>query len=356
MTLAASTVSPTPAAKHSPHQLGAPAGRLRRPQFPQRGAAHTDAGRLPLLGQDRGAPAHLVGRAHRRRAAGIPRHGRRAVARLPHRLLSDPAADGTGGLRLLAVPAGDRAGDLYPGLLGRGVSALRHRHPPRAPLSPLAHALAWHPRRPVGALAGIRLDLPVDHAARACDARLDPAVACGATAAGALQRDTLRRQRRSPSPASPGRSTGASGWCGSAASSCSSSHRWPLSPSSVSTCRAPARNAPTMRALTRREDRGHDCRRARRLADLRHDPRLVQLAHAELLRRPHQAPGHRLHAPGDGAQPGVARRQQLSHSPSVAGLPVARSPRRAPCATSSTGFPATAPSPGARSVRTRTSC
>jgi hypothetical protein len=39
------------------------------------------------------------------------------------------------------------------------------------------------------------LDVPVDHAARACDARLDPAVACGASAAGALQRDKLRRQR-----------------------------------------------------------------------------------------------------------------------------------------------------------------
>ena len=57
-------------------------------------AAHPDARRLPLLGQDRGAPAHLVGRAHRRRAAGIPRHRRRAVPRLPHRLLPDPAADG----------------------------------------------------------------------------------------------------------------------------------------------------------------------------------------------------------------------------------------------------------------------
>ena len=51
---------------------------------------------------------------------------------------------------------------LQPGLLGLPVPAVRHRHPPRAPLSPVAHALARHPRRPVGALARLRLDLSVD--------------------------------------------------------------------------------------------------------------------------------------------------------------------------------------------------
>ena len=78
-------------------------------------------------------------------------------------------------------------GDLQPGLLGPAVPAVRHRHPPRAPLSPVAHALARHPRRTVGALAGLRLDLPVDGAAGAFDARLDPAVARGAPAEGAVR-------------------------------------------------------------------------------------------------------------------------------------------------------------------------
>ena len=158
-------------------------------------AAHPHARRLPFLGQDRGAPAHLVGGAHRRRAAGIPRHRRRAVPRLPHRLLPGPAA------------AGPRH---FPGAaaLGRGPGAAAIesalvllfllsglRHPSRAPLPAVAHALARHPRRPVrAARAPLRLDLPVDHAAHAPDARLDPALARGAPAAGALQRDPFRRQ------------------------------------------------------------------------------------------------------------------------------------------------------------------
>ncbi len=72
----------------------------------------------------------------------------------------------------------------------------------------------------------------------------------------------------------------------------------------------------------RGQDRGHRRHRAGRLADLRHDPCLVQRAHAELLRRPHPAAGGRLHAESDGTHPGVARRQQLSHPRLLAGLPV----------------------------------
>ena len=104
---------------------------------------------------------------------------------------------------------------LGPRLAGRGVfeiaalaprlHAVGGRHPPRAPLPALAHPLARHPRRPFGTLGAVRLDLSVDHPAHAPHARLDPAVARRAAAAGALQRHALRRQglhlhrpRRSP--------------------------------------------------------------------------------------------------------------------------------------------------------------
>ena len=217
MSLAASAVLRRRRPRASPASAGCIRRRLRRPQPPQRGAAHPDAGRLPLLGQDRGAPAHLVGRAHRRRAAGIPRHGWRALARLPHRLLSDPAADGTGELRLLAVPAGDCArrstqlafwGVVFL-LSGIGIHRARRYRLSRTRWRGIRGGLSGRSR-------GLCLDLSVDDAAGAADARLDPAVARRAAAAGRSSTRRASATTGSPSPASPGRSTGASGWCGSA--------------------------------------------------------------------------------------------------------------------------------------------
>ena len=85
-------------------------------------AAHPHARRLSLLGQDRGAPAHLVGGAHRRRAARVPRHRRRAVPRLPHRLLPGAAA---AGLMRLRRAAAVRARSRRPGRLRARVLARR---------------------------------------------------------------------------------------------------------------------------------------------------------------------------------------------------------------------------------------
>ena len=127
-------------------------------------------------------------------------------------------------------------------------------------------------------------------------------------------------------------------------------------PSSASTCRAPAATSPTMRKLSERQGRGRRRHRARRLADLRHDPRLVQRAHAELLRRPHQAAGGRLHARGRRHPPWCGSPPATISSASSRWASCRRSRRRARCATSSTGCPATAPSPGTRSLRTPTRC
>ena len=173
-----------------------PAGRLPGLEPPQWRPAHSHPRRLPFLGQDGGAPAHLVGGAHRRRAARLPGHGRRAFPRLPHRLLPDPAAAGRCQLRLVAAVCGQqpRARALQSRVLGRCVPSVRDRHPSRAPLPALAHALARHPRRTVRALVALRLALSVDHAADTHHARLDRALAHRAAAEGAVRRYALRRQ------------------------------------------------------------------------------------------------------------------------------------------------------------------
>ena len=118
----------------------------------------------------------------------------------------------------------------------------------------------------------------MDHAAGACDARLDPALAGGASCSGRSSTRPASATTPSPSPASPGRSTSASGWCGSAPSCCSARsgaiggdfrhHRFRHA--------GRRRNTSTCGTISAREDRGHRRHRVRRVADLRHDPRLVQ--------------------------------------------------------------------------------
>ena len=253
----ARATAPVAGRRRQPASAGCTPRGVPRPEPAQRPAAHSDARRLPFLGQDRGAPAHLVGGAHRRRAAGVPRHRRRAVPRLPHRLLPGAAAAGLIALRrpLLLGPAARRPRLLRARCLADRLRAVGHRHPPRAPLPALAHPLARHPRRPVGALGAVRLDLSVDHAADPAHARLDPArgAPCGCRRRCSTTRASATRP--SPSPAAPGRSTGASGWCGSAPSSLLIGASAAIA--AIIGIDTQRRRSPRMRPPSPREDRGH---------------------------------------------------------------------------------------------------
>ena len=122
--------------------------------------------------------------------------GGRAVPRLPHRLLPDPAADAGHGLCRRAAVEPEQSGTraLRGRLLRLAPGADRDRHSSRAPLPAVAHALARHPGRPIRALLALRLALSVDHGADPRHARLDRALAHGAPAEGAVRRYLLRRQ------------------------------------------------------------------------------------------------------------------------------------------------------------------
>lgn len=182
---------PSPPAPH----LVAPPGRLCQAQSPQWHPQSIDAGGLPLLGQDRGAPAHLVGGAHRRRAAGVSRYRGRALPRLPHRVRRGVgAADRHRPRAAAARPIACNPLPLSHLTLRARRRAERPRHIPGPALSSLAHALARHPERPGGALDALRLDLPLEHPAHSAHARLDHPVAGGDAAARALQRNLFRRQ------------------------------------------------------------------------------------------------------------------------------------------------------------------
>ena len=345
MSLAESSdLAPAPRARPSPRISWVhPPGGFLRPQHPQRRPAHSHARRLPFLGQDGGAPAHLVGGAHRRRAARLSRDGRRAVPRLPHRLLPDPAADGRCQLCLVAAvrPAAPARGSTM-SASGASCSASR-ASASIAPAATGSRARAGAASAP--GCRGARGPSPGPICGPCCSYLSRSAGSCRGAPCGCRRRcSTIRASatRHSPSAAARGLSTGASGWCGSAAIVSSSGTlaaifavigfdiraacpdprlRGATGAMSAASSSWPSSSSPSSAPGT-----------ATRVLNYFASQTQFQGTAFTLARQ-----GRQLH---------LADRQQLPHPHTVARGSSRRSPRRARRAISSTGSPSTARSPG----------